>query len=208
MALFRCNIDTRRYRHCTAVSADKLMHRRSRAKSPTGNMPYDLSPGDRRSHGKRRRADYAISEQQWLSPAVIQLRAGPRCRLAPHSGAGSINRLSTMRTGREESTMEAACAPLTAATCMLLATVQSASPIGEQQAVSKKLAQQNDPQTMTASASSDTRAEACSSSIDKAVNLCMIQVFFNIGHVYCDCTQSNVRGVPAWECVGTAMCKK
>jgi hypothetical protein len=150
----------------------------------------------------------AITQHGGPSPVVIQLRAGPRCRLAPHSGAGSINRLSTMRTGREESTMEAACAPLTAATCMLLATVQSASPIGEQQAVSKKLAQQNDPQTMTASTSSDTRAEACSSSIDKAVNLCMIQSFFNIGHVYCDCTQSNVRGVPAWECVGTAMCKK
>jgi hypothetical protein len=50
MGLLRCNVDTRRYRHNTAASPVKLMHRRSRAKSPTGNMPYDLSPGDRRSH--------------------------------------------------------------------------------------------------------------------------------------------------------------
>jgi hypothetical protein len=101
--------------------------------------------------------------------------------------------------------MGAACAALIAATCMLL--TQPAPPIAQQQARSERLAQQ-DEEAMRASASANTRAEACSSSIDKAFNLCMIQGFFNIGRVYCDCTQSNVRGAPAWECVGTAMCKK
>ena len=52
---------------------------------------------------------------------------------------------------------------------------------------------------MTATVSSNTRAEACTSSIDKAFNLCMVQGFFNIKRVYCDCTQSGVRGAPAWE---------
>jgi hypothetical protein len=61
---------------------------------------------------------------------------------------------------------------------------------------------------ITAQASSAIRAEACNSSVDKAYNLCMIQGFFNIGRVNCECTQSETPGLPTWECVATARCKK
>jgi hypothetical protein len=61
---------------------------------------------------------------------------------------------------------------------------------------------------ITAQASSAIRAEACSSSVDKAFNLCTIQGFFNIGRVTCECTQSETPGLPTWECVATARCKK
>ena len=49
---------------------------------------------------------------------------------------------------------------------------------------------------------------ACTSSIEKASNLCMLQGLFNIGRLNCDCTQPDIPGVPIWECVGTAACKK
>ena len=61
---------------------------------------------------------------------------------------------------------------------------------------------------ITAQASSTVRAEACNSSVDKAYNLCMIQGLFNIGRVNCECTQSEGGGLPTWECVATARCKK
>jgi hypothetical protein len=69
-----------------------------------------------------------------------------------------------------------------------------------------KLAQED--HVMTATASSTTKAGACSSATDKAYNLCMIQGFFNIKRVYCDCTQREVPRPPMWECVGTAACQK
>jgi hypothetical protein len=104
--------------------------------------------------------------------------------------------------------MEAACVALTTATCMLLVTSQFAPPMGEhQEIISSRFAQQ-DHQIMTAIASSDSKSEACSSSTDKAFNLCMVRGFFTITSVYCDCTESKIRGTPAWECVGTATCKK
>jgi hypothetical protein len=61
---------------------------------------------------------------------------------------------------------------------------------------------------ITAQASSAVRAEACNSSVDKAYNLCMIQGLFNIGRVNCECTQNESPGLPTWECVATARCKK
>jgi hypothetical protein len=61
---------------------------------------------------------------------------------------------------------------------------------------------------ITAQASSAIRAEACSSSVDKAFNLCTIQGFVNIGRVTCECTQTETPGLPTWECVATARCKK
>jgi hypothetical protein len=104
--------------------------------------------------------------------------------------------------------MGAAFAAVGAPTCMfvLLATSQPSAAIAERQEAAIRLAQQE--QVMTATVSSATRADACTSSIDKAFNLCMIQGFFNIKRVYCDCTQSGVRGAPAWECKGTAECQK
>jgi hypothetical protein len=99
--------------------------------------------------------------------------------------------------------MEVAC---TALSCMLLMTSHFVSPIAGGQQTATKLVQQDN--VMTATASSDTKGDACSSSIDKAYNLCMIGGFFNITSVNCDCTQRNIRGAPDWECVGTATCKK
>jgi hypothetical protein len=61
---------------------------------------------------------------------------------------------------------------------------------------------------ITAQASSSVRAEACNSSVDKAYNLCMIQGLFNISRVNCECTQNEGGGLPTWECVATAQCKK
>jgi hypothetical protein len=61
---------------------------------------------------------------------------------------------------------------------------------------------------ITAQASSATRADACNSSVDKAYNRCMIQGFFNITRVSCECTQTESPGLPTWECVATAICKK
>jgi hypothetical protein len=63
-------------------------------------------------------------------------------------------------------------------------------------------------QVITATASASSRSEACSSSIGKAYNLCMLQGLFNIGRINCECTQADVTGVPKWECVATATCKK
>jgi hypothetical protein len=61
---------------------------------------------------------------------------------------------------------------------VLLATSQPSPAIAERQEAAIRLAQQE--QVMTATVSSATRADACTSSIDKAYNLCMIQGFFNI----------------------------
>lgn len=61
---------------------------------------------------------------------------------------------------------------------------------------------------VTATASGPTKAEACSSSMDKAFNLCMLHGLFNVGHLNCDCTEQAIPGTPIWECVGTAECKK
>ena len=61
---------------------------------------------------------------------------------------------------------------------------------------------------VTAQTSSSSRADACTSSIGKAYNLCTIQGWFNVMRVICECTQSEAHGLPTWECVGTATCKK
>ena len=63
-------------------------------------------------------------------------------------------------------------------------------------------------QAITATASASTRSAACTSSIDKAFNLCMLQGLFNIGRLNCECTQGAIPRTPVWECVGTAACKK
>jgi hypothetical protein len=63
-------------------------------------------------------------------------------------------------------------------------------------------------QVITATASASTRSAACTSSIEKASNLCMLHGLFNIGRLNCDCTQADDPGAPIWECVGTAACKK
>lgn len=63
-------------------------------------------------------------------------------------------------------------------------------------------------QVMTATASASSRSAACTSSIEKVSNLCMLQGLFDIGRLNCDCTQADVPGAPIWECIGTAACKK
>ena len=45
-------------------------------------------------------------------------------------------------------------------------------------------------QLITATASASTRSAACTSSIKKATNLCMLQGLFNIGRLNDDCTQA------------------
>lgn len=94
------------------------------------------------------------------------------------------------------------------ATCMfvLLLTSQFTPAIAERRETPGKIAQED--HVVTARASSTTKADACSSSVDKAYNLCIIQGFFNITRTDCDCTQSDVPGAPTWECVGSATCKK
>jgi len=61
---------------------------------------------------------------------------------------------------------------------------------------------------VTAQASSSSRADACTSSVGKAYNLCIIQSWFNVTRINCECTQSEAHGLPTWECVATATCKK
>ena len=91
-------------------------------------------------------------------------------------------------------------------TCLLvlLMTSQIAPAVAGETA--RKFAQYDN--AITARVSAATKADACSSSVDKAYNLCMIQGFFNISRVTCDCTQSEVPGPPAWECTGVAACQK
>ena len=101
--------------------------------------------------------------------------------------------------------MEAAFTALNTATCALVLLVSSQFTLAIAQ-TARKLAQQE--HVMTAKASSTSRADACSSATDKAYNLCMIQGFFKIGQVNCDCTQSEISGAPRSECVGTAACEK
>lgn len=98
-------------------------------------------------------------------------------------------------------------APSVAACTFLLLVIWHSTPaLAERQETARQLAQQENVVTATVSAA--TKADACNSSIDKAYNLCMIQGLFNIKHVFCDCTQSDVAGPPTWECVGTAECQK
>ena len=60
---------------------------------------------------------------------------------------------------------------------------------------------------VTAQTSSSSRADACSSSTGKAFNLCIIQGWFNVTRVNCECTQSEAPRSPMWECIATATCK-
>lgn len=101
--------------------------------------------------------------------------------------------------------MEAAFNSLSTAICMLalLVTLQFTPAIAQ---TIRKLAQQD--RVITASSSGPIKADACNSSVDKAYNLCMIEGYFNISSVKCDCTQRDIPGAPIWECVGTASCKK
>jgi hypothetical protein len=91
-------------------------------------------------------------------------------------------------------------------TCMLvlLMTSQLAPAIAQEQA--RQFAQHDN--VITARVTAATKADACSSSVDKAYNLCLIHGLFNISRVTCDCTQSEVPGAPQWECAGTAACQK
>jgi hypothetical protein len=102
--------------------------------------------------------------------------------------------------------MGAAVAALGIATCVLvlLMTSHVAPAIAED--TTTRLAQSDN--VITARVTSATKADACSSSVDKAYNLCMINGMFNITRVTCDCIESGVRGAPTWECTGTAACQK
>ena len=102
--------------------------------------------------------------------------------------------------------MKAAVTALEAASCLfVLLTTSQVAPAWAEEAT-RKFAQYDN--VITAKGSSSTKADACSSSVDKAYNLCLIQGLFNVTHVTCDCTQNDVRGAPAWECTGTAACQK
>src|SRR5262245_60257980 len=61
---------------------------------------------------------------------------------------------------------------------------------------------------VTAQTSVSSMADACNSSVGKAYNLCIIQGWFNLTRVTCECTHSEAPGPPTWECVATAICKK
>jgi hypothetical protein len=61
---------------------------------------------------------------------------------------------------------------------------------------------------VTAQTTASSRADACTSSSGKAANLCTIQGWFNVTRINCECTQSEAYGLPTWECVATATCKK
>jgi hypothetical protein len=104
--------------------------------------------------------------------------------------------------------MKAAFTALTSAACMfgLLISSEFASAIAEGQKAATQLAQQGE--IMTARASSNIRADAWQSAIDKAWNLCMIRGLYNITRVSSDCAQNDTAAALAWECVGTAACQK
>jgi hypothetical protein len=106
-----------------------------------------------------------------------------------------------------ESTMGAAVTVLGTASCMfaLLMTSQFAPAIAQE--TKRKFAQQYD-NAITARVSSPTKADACSSSVDKAYNLCMLQGLYNITRVTCECTQGEVPGLSTWDCTGVAVCQK
>ena len=61
---------------------------------------------------------------------------------------------------------------------------------------------------VTAQTTASSRDDACTSSSGKAYNLCIIQGWFNVTRINCECTQSEAYGLPTWECVATATCKK
>jgi hypothetical protein len=91
--------------------------------------------------------------------------------------------------------------------CTLLMTSPFAPWAAQRQHTAIQLAQQEE-RVMTATASSSTKADACSSSTNKAFNLCIIQGLNNVKRVTCECTESGPRAAPKWDCVGTAVCQK
>src|SRR5262245_36012645 len=101
--------------------------------------------------------------------------------------------------------MEATLTTPSTAICLLVLLVTSQSTPAIAQTV-RQLAQQDHVETATSSSSS--RTEACSSAVDKAFNLCILRGFANVSGVNCECTQADVPAAPAWECVGTATCKR
>jgi hypothetical protein len=90
--------------------------------------------------------------------------------------------------------------------CTLLMTLHAPA-TAQRQHTAIRLAQQED-RIMTATVSSSVKGDACSSSMDKAFNLCTIQGLNNIKRLTCECTESGPSALPNWECVGTAMCQK
>jgi hypothetical protein len=102
----------------------------------------------------------------------------------------------------------AAFSALGTATCLCTLLMTSHAPAtAQRQHTATRLAQQED-RVITATVSSSTKVDACSSSMDKAFNLCIIRGLNNIKRVTCDCTESGPPAAPNWECVGTAMCQK
>ena len=101
--------------------------------------------------------------------------------------------------------MEATLTALSTAICMLVLLVTSQFTPAIAQTV-RELAQQDHVETATSS--STTRTDACSSAVGKAFNLCILRGFANVSSVNCECTQGDVPGSPVWECVGTATCKR
>ena len=95
-------------------------------------------------------------------------------------------------------------APSTAICLLVLLVTSQSTPAIAQTA--GQLAQQDHVETATSSSSS--RTDACSSAVDKAFNLCILRGFANVSGVNCECTQGDVPAAPAWECVGTATCKR
>jgi hypothetical protein len=89
----------------------------------------------------------------------------------------------------------------------LMISPQFAPARAQRQHMAIQLAQQEE-QVMTATASSSTKADACSLSTDKAFNLCIMQGFNNIKRVTCECTESGPPAAPKWECVGIVACQK
>ena len=59
-------------------------------------------------------------------------------------------------------------------------------------------------QATTAIASANDRGDACTQSIEKVINLCIMRGLNNIGRVHCDCVQDG----PKWTCTGVASCVK
>ena len=88
----------------------------------------------------------------------------------------------------------------------LMMSSQFAPAIAQRQHMAIQLAQQEE-QVKTATASSSTKADACSLSTDKAFNLCINQGLNSIKRVTCECTESGPGAAPKWECVGTVVCQ-
>jgi hypothetical protein len=63
-------------------------------------------------------------------------------------------------------------------------------------------------EVVTARATSNAREDAYGASMNKVWYLCMLRGLNNISRIKSDCVQNDSPGGYAWECVGSAACKR